>query len=106
VMSQVSPSYSKRSIPVVREYHAAMEALLGKQDLAYTSLESYIAAKVLVEGLRRAGPQPTREKVLAALDTIKDYDVGGYMVSFSPTNHNGSRFVALSILGRDLAFRE
>lgn len=105
-MSQVAPSYTKRSIPVVREYQAAMEALLGKKEFAYTSLESYIAAKVLVEGLRRAGPQPTREKVLAALDAVKDYDVGGYMVSFSPTNHNGSSFVALSILGRDLAFRE
>jgi branched-chain amino acid transport system substrate-binding protein len=105
-MSQVAPSYSKRSIPVVREYQAALESLLGRKEFSYTSLESYIAAKVLVEGIRRAGPQPTREKVLAALDGIKDFDVGGYMVSFSSTNHNGSSFVALSILGRDLAFRE
>jgi ABC-type branched-subunit amino acid transport system substrate-binding protein len=105
-MSQVTPSYTKRSIPVVREYHAAMEALMKKKDFSYTSFESYIAAKVLVEGVRRAGPQITREKLLMALDTIKDYDAGGYMVSFSPTNHNGSNFVSLSILGRDLAFRE
>jgi branched-chain amino acid transport system substrate-binding protein len=106
VMSQVSPSYTKRSIPVVREYHAAIETLLGKKDFAYTSLESYIAAKVLVEGIRRAGPQPTRETLIKALDTLQDYDVGGYLVSFSPTNHNGSNFVALSILGRTLAFSE
>lgn len=106
VMSQVVPSYSKRSIPVVREYQAAIEALLKKRELSYTSFESYIAAKVLVEGLRRAGPQPTREKLLTALDTIQNYDVGGYTVSFSPTNHNGSSFVSLSILGRDLAFKE
>ena len=105
-MAQVVPSYLKRSIPVVREYQAAMEATLGKKEYSYTSLESYIAAKVLVEGLRRAGAQPTREKVLAALDGISNYDVGGYLVSFSPTNHNGSSFVSLSILGRDLAFRE
>jgi ABC-type branched-subunit amino acid transport system substrate-binding protein len=105
-MSQIVPSYLKRSIPVVKEYQAAMEATLGKKEFSYTSLESYIAAKVLVEGLRRAGPQPTREKLLAALDTISNYDVGGYLVSFSPSNHNGSSFVSLSILGRDLAFRE
>ncbi len=105
-MSQVTPSYLKRSIPVVKEYQAAIEAALGKKEFSYTSLESYIAAKVLVEGLRRAGPQPTREKLLAALDTVSNYDVGGYLVSFSPSNHNGSSFVSLSILGRDLAFRE
>jgi ABC-type branched-subunit amino acid transport system substrate-binding protein len=105
-MSQVVPSYLKRSVPVVKEYQAAMEAMLGKKEYSYTSLESYIAAKVLVEGLRRAGPQPTREKLLAALDTVSNYDVGGYLVSFSPSNHNGSSCVSLSILGRDLAFRE
>ena len=105
-MAQVVPSYLKRSIPVVKEYHAAMEAATGKKEYSYTSLESYIAAKVLVEGLRRAGPQPTREKLLAALDGISNYDVGGYLVSFSPSNHNGSSFVSLTILGRDLAFRE
>ena len=105
-MSQVVPSYFKRSVPVVKEYQAAMEAAFGKKEFSYTSLESYIAAKVLVEGLRRAGANPTREKLLAALDSISNYDVGGYLVSFSPTNHNGSNFVSLSILGRDLAFRE
>jgi len=105
-MSQIVPSYLRRSIPVVKEYQAAMEASVGKKEFSYTSLESYIAAKVLVEGLRRAGPQPTREKLLAALDGVSNYDVGGYLVSFSPSNHNGSSFVSLSILGRDLAFRE
>ena len=105
-MSQIVPSYLKRSVPVVKEYQAAMEAAFGKKEFSYTSLESYIAAKVLVEGLRRAGPNPTREKLLTALDGVSNYDVGGYLVSFSPTNHNGSSFVSLSILGRDLAFRE
>ena len=105
-MSQVVPSYLGRSVPVVKEYQAAMEAAYGMKEFSYTSLEWYIAAKVLVEGLRRAGPQPTREKLLAALDTVSNYDVGGYMVTFSPDNHNGSNFVSLTILGRDLAFRE
>ena len=105
-MSQVVPSYLKRSVPVVKEYQAAMEAAYGKKEFSYTSLESYIAAKMLVEGLRRAGPQPTREKLLAALDTVSNYDVGGYLLTFSPNNHNGSSFVSLTILGRDLAFRE
>ena len=105
-MAQIVPSYLRRSVPVVREYHAAMEAALGKKDFSYQSFEAYVAAKVLVEGMRRAGPQLTRESLLRGLDTVQNYDVGGYIVSFSPANHNGSSFVSLSILGRDLAFRE
>jgi ABC-type branched-subunit amino acid transport system substrate-binding protein len=104
-MSQVTPSYMRRAVPVVREYQAAMEAAFNKKEFSYSSLESYIAAKVLVEGLRRAGSQPTRDGLLRALDGL-NVDVGGYIVAFSPTNHNGSSFVSLTILGRDLAFRE
>ncbi|MGH8681739.1 MAG: ABC transporter substrate-binding protein [Burkholderiales bacterium] len=105
-MAQVMPSYFKRSVPVVREYQGAMEAAFGKKEFSYQSFEAYVAAKVLVEGMRRAGPQLTRESLLRALDGIQNYDVGGYLISFSPTNHNGSSFVSLTILGRDLAFRE
>jgi hypothetical protein len=37
---------------------------------------------------------------------MQNYDLGGYLVNFSPTNHNGSSFVGLTILGRDLAFKD
>ena len=104
-MAQVVPAPGKGSIPVVREYQAAIQALKGKRELSFTMLESYIAAKVLVEGIRRAGPNPSREALLRSLDTLQGYDTGGYVVSFSPTNHNGSSFVDLTILGADLAFK-
>ncbi|MFO1363828.1 MAG: ABC transporter substrate-binding protein [Burkholderiales bacterium] len=105
-MTQVVPTVSKRSIPIVKEYQDAAEKLTGKKSFSYQSLESYIAMKVLVEGIRRAGPQLTREKLLVALDSIQSYDLGGYIVSFTPTNHNGSSFVGLTILGHDLAFKD
>ena len=105
-MTQVVPTVSKRSIPIVKEYQEAIEKFKGKKDNSFQALESYIAMKVLVEGIRRAGPQPTREKLLQALDTIQNYDLGGYIVSFTPSNHNGSNFVGLTILGRDLAFKD
>lgn len=90
----------------MRKHQQASEKLLGKRELSFTSREGYIAAKVLAEGIRRAGPQVTRESLLKALDSIQGYDVGGYVVSFSPSNHNGSSYVGLTILGRDLAFRD
>jgi len=105
-MSQVVPTVYHRAIPIVREYQDATEKYKGRKEYSFQSLESYIAMRVLVEGIRRAGPQPTREKLLQALDSIHNYDLGGYVVSFSPTNHNGSSYVGLTILGHDLAFRD
>jgi len=100
VVAQVVPPYSKASIEVVKEYQGAIEKQLGKKDYSFTSLEAYIGAKVLVEGIRRAGTNLTRESLLKALDTIQRFDVGGYVVDFSPTNHNGSRFVELTAISK------
>jgi ABC-type branched-subunit amino acid transport system substrate-binding protein len=105
-MAQVVPTVTRRSIPIVREYQDAVEKLTGKKQYSFQALESYIAMKVLVEGIRRAGPKVDREGVLKALDTIQNYDLGGYVVNFTPTNHNGSNFVGLTILGHDLAFKD
>jgi hypothetical protein len=41
---------------------------------------------------------------MQALDGMKSFDAGGYVMSFSPSNHNGSSFVELTVLGRDLKF--
>ena len=100
VVAQVVPP-SSRSFPIVREYQAAVEKQLGNKDFSSISLESYIAAKVLVEGIRRAGAVPTRESLLKALDSIRNFDVGGYIVDFSPSNHNGSKFVELTTINRE-----
>jgi ABC-type branched-subunit amino acid transport system substrate-binding protein len=106
VMTQVVPSVARTTTPIVREYQQASDRLLGKKDYSYTSLESFIAAKVLVEGIRRAGRDLTRESLLKALDGLGSIDLGGYVVTFSPNDHNGSSYVSLTILGRDLRFRD
>ncbi|HET7764151.1 MAG TPA: ABC transporter substrate-binding protein [Burkholderiales bacterium] len=100
VVAQVVPPYSRTSVAVVREYQAAIEKSLGKKDFSFTSLESYIGAKVLAEGIRRAGANPTREGVMKALDSMQSFNVGGYVVDFSPTNHNGSKFVELTAISK------
>jgi branched-chain amino acid transport system substrate-binding protein len=100
VVAQVVPPYDRASIAIVREYKAAIEKQLGKKDYSFTSLEAYIGAKVLAEGIRRAGANPTRESLLKALNTIQIFDVGGFVVDFSPTNHNGSKFVELTAISK------
>jgi ABC-type branched-subunit amino acid transport system substrate-binding protein len=100
VVAQVVPPYARASIPIVREYRAAIEKSLGKRDYSFTSLESYIGAKVLVEAIRRAGANPTREGLLKTLDSMQNFNVGGYLVDFSPSNHNGSKFVELTAISK------
>ena len=104
IVATVVPPPTRRALPIVHEYQAAIEKQLGKKEWSFTSLESYIGAKVMVEALRRAGPKLTREGFMRELDSLKAYDVGGYVVSFAPNNHNGSSFVELTVIGRDLKF--
>jgi len=103
-IAQDVPPPTKRSIPVVKEYQEAIEKHLGKKEFSFTSLEAYISAKVTVEALKRAGPKLTRDAFMKALDGMSDYDAGGYLISFSPTNHNGSDYVELLVIGKDLKF--
>ncbi len=100
VVAQVVPPYARASIPIVREYQAAIEKSLGKKEYSFTSLESYIGAKVLVEAIRRAGANPTREGLLKTLDSMQNFNVGGYLVDFSASNHNGSKFVELTAISK------
>jgi len=103
-ITQVVPPPTRRSLPVVQEYQVAIEKQLGRKEYSFTSLESFIAAKVTAEAIRRAGPKLTREGFMHALDGMKGYDAGGYLMSFSPTDHNGSSHVELTVIGRDLKF--
>jgi branched-chain amino acid transport system substrate-binding protein len=104
IVATVVPPPTKRSLPIVQEYQAAIEKQLGKKEYSFSSLESYIGAKVAVEAMRRAGPKLTRESFMRALDSLSNFDTGGYVVSFSPANHNGSSFVELTVIGAGLKF--
>ena len=103
-ISQVVPFPWNTGSPVVKEYQKALAAETGKENYSFTSLEGFIAAKVLVEGIRRAGRDLTREKLVTALETLNDYDVGGFTVTYSGNDHSGSRFVELTAIGRDGVF--
>jgi branched-chain amino acid transport system substrate-binding protein len=102
-ISQVMPFPWGAAVPVVREYQSLMQHA-GQKELTFTSIEGFIAAKVFVEGLRRAGRDLTRERLIAALEKMNDVDVGGFYVGFAPTNHNASKFVDLTIIARDGKF--
>ncbi|SDX61070.1 amino acid/amide ABC transporter substrate-binding protein, HAAT family (TC 3.A.1.4.-) [Collimonas sp. OK242] len=105
VISQVVPFPWSSSIPVVAEYNKLMEKA-GVKEANFSSLEGFIAAKVFVEGLKRAGKDLTRAKLVKALETInvKNYNGGGFDVTFTGSNHSGSKFVEMTMITKDKKF--
>jgi ABC-type branched-subunit amino acid transport system substrate-binding protein len=98
VVSQTVPYPWDAATPVVKEYLAVLKSR-PQIAVGFSTMESYLAAKVLVEGLRRAGRDLTREKLIRAMESMNRYDLGGFEIGFSPTNHNGSRYVDLTVIG-------
>ena len=102
-VAQVMPFPWSGSHTITRNYQEQMKKA-GKSDLSFTSLEGYIAARVLAEGLRRAGSDLTRDRLISALESMSNVDLGGFNISYSPTNHNGSNLVDLTIIGKSGKF--
>ncbi|EER61261.1 Extracellular ligand-binding receptor [Acidovorax delafieldii 2AN] len=104
IVTQVYPNERAITYGMVKEAQELAKAK-GQSDVSPAMLEGFAAAKVLVEGLRRAGPKPTREKVHAALEGLRKFDLGGLEVSYSPDDHTGLDFADLAIIGTDGKFR-
>ncbi len=100
-VSQVVPFPWNVGTPVVKDYQKHVGGTNPSADYGFGSLEGYIAAKIFVEGLRRAGKEPTRESFVNALETLRDFDVGGFYVTYTPNDHNGSKFVDLTVIGKE-----
>ena len=98
-IAQVTPSPYKISSRLAKEL-ADTVAKTEKLEVpvSYAMMEGYIAAKVIVEAVRRQGARATREGMVAALDGIDNFDLGGYVVGFKPGMRTGSKFVELSII--------
>jgi len=99
VISQVVPfPYIANSL-IVRDYQQRMKDL-GQNEFDFSSMEGYLTARVLVEGLRRAGRALTRESLINALESMHDVNLGGFTVNYSAKDHQGSSFTDLSFVGR------
>lgn len=102
IVSQVFPYERSIAVPVVKE---AMDAAKAQNtELTPIMLEGYVAAKLTVEALRRAGPAPTRDKLRRALESGR-FDLGGLEVTYTATDHTGLDYADLSIIGPDGRFK-
>lgn len=102
-VSQTMPFPWSATSKLIKEYQGIMKSVKQK-DYSYASMQGFLSAKVFVEGLRRAGRELSRDRLIASLEGMSHVDIDGYQISFSPTNHHGSKYVELTVLGKDGKF--
>ena len=104
---QVTPSPYQIRTRLTKELTDAVAAVKGTEvPVSYAMIEGFIACKVIVEAVRRQGARVSREAMASALDSISEYDLGGYVVGYRPDKRSGSRRVELSIISADGKIRQ
>jgi branched-chain amino acid transport system substrate-binding protein len=90
IVTQVVPAVSGYS-SIVLEYKNALAKYFPGEAPDYVSLEGYVAANVLIQGLKRAGPQLDTEKLIDVLENTRNFDLGlGANLGFGRAEHQAS----------------
>jgi len=101
MISEVMPYVWDDTLGIAKDYKNLPVKLGKPETLTYSGMEAYINARVLVEAMKLAGKNLTREKLIDTLENIRDYNISGYQLSYSPSNHNGSKFVEITVVGQN-----
>ena len=100
IVTQVVPPIDSHA-SVVLKYHELRTKYFPNERPSFTSLEGYISTALFVEGLKRAGDNPTTEKMIDALESIRHFDLGtGAPLSFGQSEHQASHKVWGTILDK------
>ncbi|WP_158590521.1 ABC transporter substrate-binding protein [Noviherbaspirillum cavernae] len=95
---QVMPNLNKTILPLIRSFQDDYEKFGGTtQPPTYFNLEGYVSARLIYEAIRKS-KDASAEGVRRGLEQMQNIDLGGFLLSFSPDNHTGSRFVDLSVI--------
>jgi branched-chain amino acid transport system substrate-binding protein len=71
---------------------------------SFASSGGFTGARVMVDGLRRAGRNPTRESLIAGLESMHNIDYDGFLVNYGKTSRLGSRYVGSTVISKDGRF--
>jgi branched-chain amino acid transport system substrate-binding protein len=106
-VAQSVPNPYKATAPIARSLRSRMKTLgIAEERANFASLEGYISARIVIEALKRAGRDPKPGQVATALESMRRFDLGGFVVDFGPGQHEGSHFVDLSVISADGKVRQ
>jgi branched-chain amino acid transport system substrate-binding protein len=100
IFAQAVPYPYSGTSKFVMDYQRDMKRFAPNEPLSFSSLEGYAGAKILVGAMRRINGPITRERLIASLNGLGEFDLGGYNVRYSATSRRGWGSVDLTILSR------
>ncbi|MBC3861769.1 ABC transporter substrate-binding protein [Undibacterium jejuense] len=98
IVSQIMPAPHLMTSMLGQEFKKIAQA--NGVAPTYAAMEGFVTAKVLVEGLKRSGSNPTRSSLIRGLETMRQFDLGGLVINYDEQNHDGSEFIELTIISK------
>jgi branched-chain amino acid transport system substrate-binding protein len=102
IVTQVFPPPDSNVTAVSKEFRELADEY--KLQKSYTAMEGYVYARVLVEAIKRAGAKVSRESLTETLQSNRKFDLGGFLIAFSPDNRTGSQVVDLTMITKNGQF--
>ena len=111
VVTQVVPPYYLTEYKTVALYRRTLGKYYPSAQPNFVSLEGFVDAMVLVDGIRKAGKQLTREGLIRGIESIHDMDIGlgpQLKLDYSPKEHKGFDHVIPTVVrgGRAVPFTD
>jgi branched-chain amino acid transport system substrate-binding protein len=103
IVSQVVPFPADASLPVVADYQKAIKAAGGEPE--FVSLEGYLAGRLAIAALEKAGKDVTRDGMLKAIKDTGKFDIGGLPMTFSAEKNEALDKVWMTIIEADGSFK-
>ena len=105
VVSQVVPFPWDASLPVVKDYQAAIKAADAKTEPEFVSLEGYLVGRLAIAALDKAGANPTRDGLIRIIKETAKFDIGGLPMTFGPDKNEGMDKVFMTVIQADGSFK-
>lgn len=103
-VARTGPSPTRATMALTRDFQASMKR--HDKPVDYDRYTGYMDARVLIEGLRAAGPGVTRASLAPAFEGLGNLDLGGFNYRFTAQNHHGSNFVDIVVVGAGGVYRQ
>jgi branched-chain amino acid transport system substrate-binding protein len=111
VITQVVPPYYLTDFKTVALFRRELSKYFPSGQPNFVSLEGFVDAMVMVEGLKRAGKELTREGLIRGIESIHEMDLGlgpQLKLDYSPKDHKGFDHVIPTVVrgGRAVPFTD
>jgi branched-chain amino acid transport system substrate-binding protein len=101
VVTQVVPAYDRVDLPTIKLYRGALEKYMSGASPSFVSLEGFVDAMVITEGLKAAGKDLTREKFINGIESLHGHDMGlgrDFLLTYGQRDHKGFDSVYATVI--------